>query len=86
MAIKESLGKLRIPGDTSIEARLEADGFVPLSVNIAHAERVRTLKLMHTDPFDRLLIAQALVEGLTIVTADTHFAAYGVSVRAARAR
>jgi PIN domain nuclease of toxin-antitoxin system len=43
-----------------------------------HAFAVRHLPLHHSDPFDRMLIAQAQTEGLTVLTADSHFAAYGI--------
>jgi PIN domain nuclease of toxin-antitoxin system len=53
-------------------------GFQPLTIEFRHAYAVRTLPLHHTDPFDRMLIAQAQCEGLTLLTADSQFAAYGV--------
>lgn len=76
--IKTSLGKLRAAAPMSAVAR--AYGFQELSITFAHAERVGTLRQLHRDPFDRVLIAQALVEGLTIVTRDPAFAPYGVAV------
>lgn len=75
-AIKVSIGRLSLP-DT-IEAGVEASGFEKLVVTFAHAERVATLPLHHRDPFDRILVAQALVEDLTLVSSDGQLAAYDV--------
>lgn len=77
-AIKASLGKLRFPG--SFEAAVEDSDFAKLEITFAHVEGLRDLAPFHADPFDRLLIAQARYEGLTIVTRDPQFAAYGVSL------
>ena len=76
IAVKRSLGKLEVPDD--LPAQILADGFAWMSVEPAHAWAVRSLPLHHRDPFDRLLIAQAIVERLPVVTADARFAAYGV--------
>ena len=57
---------------------LFADGFEPLPIHFRHAFAVRSLPLHHSDPFDRMLIAQAQCERLTLVTADTAFGAYGI--------
>jgi PIN domain nuclease of toxin-antitoxin system len=73
-AIKAALGKLRVPDD--LLARLEEFDFEPLPVTAAHAWRVRDLPAIHSDPFDRLLAAQAICEGASIVSADTIFDAY----------
>ncbi len=75
-AIKVRVGKLRAPED--LPDCLWATGFRPLSVSPAHAWAVRDLPLHHNDPFDRLLVAQALVEELPIVSGDRHLDAYGV--------
>jgi PIN domain nuclease of toxin-antitoxin system len=77
-AIKASLGKMGPPEPLSQAAI--AEGFEPLAVTFEHAERVRNLTLHHRDPFDRLLVAQAQLEGLTIVTRDPIFERYGVPV------
>jgi len=53
---------------------------VPLSIQLEHVLRVQKLPLHHRDPFDRMMIAQAIEEGLTIVTRDRAFKAYGVPV------
>jgi PIN domain nuclease of toxin-antitoxin system len=71
-----ALGKLRFDG--SIADAVEACQFSELMVANRHAEALRLLPRHHSDPFDRLLIAQAMVEGLTIVTRDPAFEAYSV--------
>ncbi len=82
LAIKVGLGKLRLPGSV-------AQWFVPavvelgaqwLEVTAIEAAAVETLPTHHRDPFDRLLIVQALAGGWTLVTADAAFAGYGVPV------
>lgn len=77
-AIKAALGRLKIP-DT-IEAGLLASGFERLPISFAHAEAAGRLPPHHADPFDRMLIAQAWLEGLTLVTHDRQFAPYGVEI------
>jgi PIN domain nuclease of toxin-antitoxin system len=79
IAIKRSLGKLTGPDD--LPDRIADEGFAWLPVSAAHAWQVRDLPPHHRDPFDRLLVAQALVERVPIVTPDTRFDAYGVDVR-----
>ncbi|MCA0012745.1 type II toxin-antitoxin system VapC family toxin [Mesorhizobium sp. B292B1B] len=59
---------------------LRSNGIPIPGVNELHAARLRHLPLHHRDPFDRLLIAQAQIEGLTLVTADRHFSAYDVAL------
>lgn len=76
IAIKSSVGKLRVPGD--FEQQLDQNAFSPLPLRIRHGLAVEMLPLHHRDPFDRLLIAQAQCEDLTVVTADRAFAAYDV--------
>ena len=81
MAIKRSLGKLEL-SSSSVEAfvsdQVAALGLRLLEVRTAHAARVEHLAFHHRDPFDRLLVAQALVEDLPILAADSAFEAYGV--------
>ena len=78
IAIKRSLGKLEAPGEL---LEIVADeGFVFLAVSPWHAWRVATLPRHHGDPFDRLLAAQALAEGIPVVTGDPQFGRYGVGV------
>jgi PIN domain nuclease of toxin-antitoxin system len=78
IAIKTALGKLDAPDD--LPARVEELGFDLLPVAADHAWQVRQLPHHHRDPFDRLLIAQAQIERLPIVTADSLFDAYDVAV------
>jgi PIN domain nuclease of toxin-antitoxin system len=78
IAIKASLGKLKTPED--LPARIAQLGFELLPITTEHAWRVRQLPHHHRDPFDRLLIAQAQIEGLPIVTADPAFTPYDVVV------
>ena len=80
IAIKSSMGKLTRPRGADIAAELEHDGFMPLAIEVAHAEGVRALPALHRDPFDRMLVSQALVEGLTLVTADSQLEGYGVAL------
>jgi PIN domain nuclease of toxin-antitoxin system len=76
MAIKRSLGRLRAPDD--LLAKVLDAGFEWLAVSAVHAWDVRDLPLHHRDPFDRLIVAQALRERIGIVTRDRRFDAYGV--------
>jgi PIN domain nuclease of toxin-antitoxin system len=76
VAIKLALGRLR-PTRT-VEEAVGESGFVELPVTFRHAARVASLPLVHRDPFDRLLVAQAEVEGLTLVTRDRAFEPYGI--------
>lgn len=85
IAIKHALGRLALPEPpaTYVPARIRASGVQPLAIHHSHALRTAGLEPLHRDPFDRLLIAQAQVEGLTVVTADPIFARYDVPVLAA---
>lgn len=78
IAIKRTLGKLRFDGD--VADALEEYGFVGLSVTVRHADAMLALPAHHSDPFDRLIIAQALEEGFTILTSDRAFELYRVPV------
>jgi PIN domain nuclease of toxin-antitoxin system len=82
IAIKQSLGKLELarPAEQWLPEVLRTSGFEPLDVTLASALRVRALPWHHRDPFDRLLIAQALEENLTLVTSDGVLDGYGVSL------
>ena len=81
MAIKSSLGRLSLPGPLQdYLADKGAEGFDLLPVDWLHAAAVERLPFHHRDPFDRLLVAQALVEGLPIVTRDRVFRKYGAQV------
>jgi PIN domain nuclease of toxin-antitoxin system len=78
--IKQGLGKLRLPADFREEIALQ--GFVELSVVGTHTDILSTLPLHHRDPFDRLLVAQALEGSMTIVTKDEQISRYDVSTLA----
>lgn len=80
IAIKVGLGKLRLDGPVAdvIPFELLANGFELLPVEHRHVLAVVDLPHRHGDPFDRLLIVQAFAEGLTVLSADTRFADYGV--------
>lgn len=75
IAIKAPLGKLDVPGDAC--AVVLAAGAEELPITIEHAQGVAALPLHHRDPFDRLLIAQALAEDAVVLSADRAFDAYG---------
>lgn len=74
--IKVALGRLRLP--ESFEAGVEKSGFEKLAITFAHAEAATSLPPHHADPFDRMLIAQAQVERLTLVTRDRRLQPYDV--------
>lgn len=80
IAIKVSIGKLSLasPFDVLIPRQLGLNGIELLNISTDHAAVVATLPFHHRDPFDRLLIAQAMVEGVPIVSVDTAFDAYPV--------
>jgi PIN domain nuclease of toxin-antitoxin system len=78
IAIKIGLGRLR-PSRT-VEQAAQESGFLELPVTFRHAERVAALPAHHRDPFDRLLIAQAGIEDLTLVTRNPVFARYEVDL------
>jgi PIN domain nuclease of toxin-antitoxin system len=75
--IKRRLGKLDAPDLAGV---VEEEGFAALAISLPHAARAGSLPLHHHDPFDRMLVAQAQLEGLTIVTRDRAFDAYDVPV------
>ena len=80
MAIKLSLGKLEVPlpMERFVQRQVELNGFSLLPISLEHASRVAGLPFHHRDPFDRLLAAQALIDGMSIVSADPIFRKYGV--------
>ena len=71
-------GRLRVP-DT-IEAGVVGSGFEKLPIGIPHAEAAARLPPHHADPFDRMLVAQAQIEGLTLVTHDRRLRRYEVDL------
>jgi PIN domain nuclease of toxin-antitoxin system len=76
ISIKRALGKLSAPDN--LEETVAGNGFQPLPISLAHATKAGELPLHHQDPFDRMLIAQAQLEGLTTVTRDPRFQSYGI--------
>jgi PIN domain nuclease of toxin-antitoxin system len=82
LGIRQAAGKLECPADL-IPALLRA-GFKMLPISTEHAERAPSLPMHHRDPFDRMLIAQAEIESLVIVTADDALGQYGQDVIDAR--
>jgi PIN domain nuclease of toxin-antitoxin system len=82
LGIKRALGKLSFP--EGLSALLIEQGFESLPIRSEHAERAPELPRHHGDPFDRMLLAQAELEQLCIVTADLQFDAYGADLLAAR--
>ena len=78
IAIKAGLGKLNLgePSETYIPNAIARTGFELLPISLAHATAVETLPLHHRDPFDRLLIAQAVSENMRIVSSDSRFPLY----------
>ena len=78
LAIKRSFQKLHFPFD--FETVLREENFQVLPISFAHLHAFDALPRLHRDPFDRMMIAQALAEGIPIATGDRVFAAYGVQV------
>jgi PIN domain nuclease of toxin-antitoxin system len=82
LCIKSGLGKLSLPQAVERDPQdgfariLDANDVEPLALTLAHAASLRNLPRHHGDPFDRLMIAQAMAEDLTLVTHDRAFAAY----------
>jgi PIN domain nuclease of toxin-antitoxin system len=81
MAIKISLGRLRLgqPFELLIREQLDLNGIETLAIDLSHVAAVVTLPFHHRDPFDRLLIAQAIVEDIPLVSVDSAFDAYPVN-------
>jgi PIN domain nuclease of toxin-antitoxin system len=79
IAIKIGLEKLHFDGDTNEVAELvEQNGFQILPISVSHTVKYESLPLIHRDPFDRMLVAQAIVEKMTIVTIDDNIHKYEV--------
>ncbi|HBP86646.1 MAG TPA: PIN domain nuclease [Nitrospiraceae bacterium] len=78
ISIKRALGKLQVPDE--LEEVLESNSFQHLPISIRHGLVAGNLPRHHDDPFDRMLIAQAQTEQLTIITHDTRMEQYGVSI------
>ncbi len=81
MAIKVGLGKLtpHVPFPMLISEQLNENGIALLDITVDHALHVAQLPYHHRDPFDRMLIAQAITEGLPIISADSVFDTYSVT-------
>ncbi len=79
LSIKAALGKLDLDGADLVE-EIEENGFVELPMTARHSLAAATLPRHHDDPFDRMLIAQARLEGLTLVTRGPAFRDYGVGL------
>ncbi|NHB89851.1 type II toxin-antitoxin system VapC family toxin [Photorhabdus tasmaniensis] len=82
ISIKRSIGKLDFRAD--FEIAMEKNSFFPLSISHAHAEHAGNLPRHHGDPFDRMLIVQSSMEGLTLISADSIFSQYGIRLIDAR--
>lgn len=82
IAIKHALGKLRLPDPVErwVPSRIQIGRAAVLAIEAPHALRVASLPPLHRDPFDRMIVAQALVEGVPVVTADAALGNYGVQV------
>ena len=82
LQIKIALNKFTIKGalDNAVNDEQQNNGFKILPVQLSHALYLQNLPPHHKDPFDRLLIAQASVENMTLVSSDTKFSAYSVNL------
>jgi PIN domain nuclease of toxin-antitoxin system len=78
LAIKASSGKLNLPAD--LETIVTSQRFSVLSITFLHLRQLEILPRRHRDPFDRMMIAQALAEGIPIATNDQIFASYGLQI------
>lgn len=78
IALKGAIGKMR--ATAPLAAAIADYGFAQLPISVRHADAVAALPLFHADPFDRMLVAQAQIEGLTILTGDGKFEPYRVLV------
>ncbi|WP_242034280.1 type II toxin-antitoxin system VapC family toxin [Richelia sinica] len=80
MGIKHGLGKLsfNVPFETFIRQQMSINDFTLLDIKISHINTVAQLPLHHRDPFDRILIAQAIVENIPIISGDSKFDAYPI--------
>jgi len=82
LTLKATLGRLSLPDEPErfLAGRLPATGFEGLPISIAHAARAAALPLLHRDPWDRILAAQALTEQVSIISTDPAFRELGVDV------
>lgn len=79
IAIKAKLGRLDVH-DSDCAAEIDANGFVELAITARHAQSAGALPRHHDDPFDRMLVAQAQLEDLVLVTRDRHLRRYGAQL------
>jgi PIN domain nuclease of toxin-antitoxin system len=86
LVIKHGLGKLELPAPPAeyVRDRITAVGHSPLPISVEHALGLARLPAHHKDPFDRMLVAQAIVDDLVLVTADEKLRAYGAPILWAR--
>jgi PIN domain nuclease of toxin-antitoxin system len=77
--IKAALGRLDV-GDADLVDEIGANGFLPLAIDVEDAALAATLPRHHDDPFDRMLIAQAVSDGLVLITSDAQFERYDVAL------
>ena len=82
MAIKTSIGKLnfQVPFEDLISNQLAINGYDILPLELSHVFQLAKLPLFHKDPFDRIMIAQAITENIPIISIDPYFQSYPVSV------
>jgi PIN domain nuclease of toxin-antitoxin system len=82
IAIKAGLGKLKLGSSARafLNKEISRNNFELLPITLSHATMVESLPPHHNDPFDRLLVAQAMIDGLPVVSADTIFAKYGIGL------
>ena len=82
IAIKHGIGKLNLPNDPVlwVPSRMERHRMSGLPIEMSHVFGAGRLPLYHRDPFDRLIVAQAQIEGLTLLTSDTRLAEYAVQL------
>jgi len=80
-SIKEAKGLLRLSED--FDAKLASEPMLPKDITHRHGRKAAALPFLHKDPFDRLLVAQCLLDGMTLVTQDRMLAGYGIPLLAA---
>jgi PIN domain nuclease of toxin-antitoxin system len=78
IAVKKTIGKLESPDD--LPAALAVNNFLELPITIEHSQKLYELPLHHNDPFDRIMIAQAISEDLTFMTRDAKIALYDIRI------
>lgn len=78
LSIKQAAGALKM--NTTVSSLVASLGFLELPITIRHGEAVKVLPMIHRDPFDRLLVAQSITEGLTLVTSDSRLTRYGIPI------